>query len=91
MNRKKKTKKNTHIITIFIFTFLIIDVKNPPVEGITNYFEIMSKNSAGLTIDYKRDIRTLTIVTKLPNGIIKFNSFTVTPDNGNPLSIESKL
>ena len=48
----------------------------------------MSRNAEGLTIDYKRDIRTFNILRKLPTGIIKFNYFTVSPDNGNPQKID---
>ncbi|EGR30460.1 hypothetical protein IMG5_131340 [Ichthyophthirius multifiliis] len=66
-------------------------VKNPPIEGITNFFEIMSKNQEGLTIDYNRNIRTLIIKRKLPVGIIKFKQFIVNPDNGNPNTVDSQI
>ncbi|EAR83210.3 hypothetical protein TTHERM_01002750 (macronuclear) [Tetrahymena thermophila SB210] len=62
----------------------MLHIRNPPIQGITNFFGIKSKTQEGLTIDYNRSVRTLNILRKLPTGIINFNYFTVTPDNGNP-------
>lgn len=56
---------------------IVTGVRNPPVEGVTNYFEIGSKTQELYTIDYDRNIRTMTILRALPVGVINYNSFIV--------------
>lgn len=59
-------------------------VKNPPVEGLTNYFEIKSKTKEAYEIDYKRDIDALYILRPIASGQVTFNDFSMSPDNGSP-------
>lgn len=67
-----------------LISLKVYGVKNPPVDGLTNYFEIQSRTSESFQIDYKRDIAPFTIIRAIASGQIQFNYFRMTPDNGSP-------
>lgn len=63
-------------------------VKNPPVAGLTNYFEVQSRTLETYQMDYKRDITPFQILRPLAAGQIQFNYFTMSPDNGSPKGMD---